>query len=159
MTLYRLKFLFVLVVTAIGIAGIALFTLNPPAYIKSTEGASFGSKVSSLLNAIPDPFSKPTKPPKYAFVAFLEEFSGANKAEDGGEEDAYFTGEPSLCSDSTVIANSSPLSATRVLGYQLMHAPSTRTTKSIPFIVLCSSVSPHKRARLEKDGATVIEVD
>ena len=40
-----------------------------------------------------------------------------------------------------------------------MHAPSTRTTNSIPFIVVCASVSPHKRARLEKDGAIVVEVE
>ena len=92
----RLRFLFVLLITAIGIIGIAIFTLKPPQHAQTPNRTSFGSTVSSLLSSIPDTFSKPKAPPKFAYVAFLEEFSGANKAEDAddeGEEDAYYTGK------------------------------------------------------------------
>ena len=50
-------------------------------------------------------------------------------------------------------------SATRVLGYQLMHDPRSRSPNSTPFVVICSEVSERKRKRLEKDGATVVEVE
>jgi alpha-N-acetylglucosamine transferase len=49
--------------------------------------------------------------------------------------------------------------ATRMLGYQLMHAPDTRTNTSIPFIVMVpTSMRQSKRDRLVRDGAIVIEV-
>ncbi|KAK6333856.1 hypothetical protein TWF730_004038 [Orbilia blumenaviensis] len=45
----------------------------------------------------------------------------------------------------------------RMLAYQLLHDPETRTNRSIPFIVLVTSaVSESKRRTLESDGATVI---
>ncbi len=48
----------------------------------------------------------------------------------------------------------------RVLAYQLLHDPATRTSHSIPFLVLVTSdVSQRKRARLAQDGATVIPTD
>lgn len=40
-----------------------------------------------------------------------------------------------------------------------MHAPSTRSNTSIPFVVICSEVSERKRNRLKQDGAIVVEVD
>lgn len=50
--------------------------------------------------------------------------------------------------------------ATRILGYQLLHAPETRTNKSIPFVVLVTEdITEDKRERLRKDGATVIPVE
>lgn len=50
--------------------------------------------------------------------------------------------------------------ATRLLGYQLMHQPSTRTQRNIPFVVLVTdNVSQRKRDLLTADGATVILVD
>jgi alpha-N-acetylglucosamine transferase len=50
--------------------------------------------------------------------------------------------------------------ATRILGYRLMHDPQTKTQRHIPFVVLCTQdVSEAKRARLKKDGATVITVE
>lgn len=50
--------------------------------------------------------------------------------------------------------------AARVLAYQLLHAPDTRTQLEIPFLVLVTpAVSTAKRARLRADGATVISVD
>lgn len=52
------------------------------------------------------------------------------------------------------------LTATRVLAYQLLHAPSTRINlSSISFLVLCSStVSPAHKQRLHDDGVTVVDV-
>lgn len=82
---------------------------------------------------------------KTAFITFLGADTNSNHAE-GHEmnvdnEDAYFV-------------------ATRVLGYQLMHQPETRSNTSIPFVVVVSDkVSHSKRARLEKDGAKVVVVD
>ncbi|KAF6232942.1 hypothetical protein HO173_008905 [Letharia columbiana] len=84
--------------------------------------------------------------PRRAFVAFLEAHTGTNRGDEAqgmttDDEDDYFV-------------------ATRVLGYQLMHQPETRSNTSIPFIVVASSeVSQSKRARLEKDGAKVVVVD
>lgn len=70
--------------------------------------------------------------PKYAFATYLS----ANE-----NEGHYFV-------------------ATRLLAYQLLHAPETRSNKSVPFIVLVSpDVKHEKRARLTKDGATVVEAD
>lgn len=49
--------------------------------------------------------------------------------------------------------------ATRVLAYQLLHAPLTRTHHAIPFIVLVTPTVPQiRRDRLTADGCTVIEV-
>ncbi|OCL09956.1 glycosyltransferase family 8 protein [Glonium stellatum] len=48
----------------------------------------------------------------------------------------------------------------RMLTYQLLHAPETRNSRPIPFLVLCTKAVPEdKKARLEKDGATVIVVE
>ena len=50
--------------------------------------------------------------------------------------------------------------ATRVLGYQLLHQPETRTNRTIPFVVLVTDdITQDKRDRLSKDGATVIPVE
>ena len=49
--------------------------------------------------------------------------------------------------------------ATRLLAYQILHAPETRS-KDIPFIVLATKgVSEAKRARLRRDGAIVLAVE
>ena len=48
--------------------------------------------------------------------------------------------------------------AVRILAYQLLHAPETRTTNNYPFIVLVTSTIPEdKRERLRRDGAIVLE--
>ena len=76
----------------------------------------------------------------FAFVAFLAANFQHREFEDDNE-DIYFY-------------------STRVMGYQLMHNPETRTNTSIPFVVLTTKgVSERKRARLRKDGAVVIIVD
>lgn len=79
---------------------------------------------------------------KLAFATFL----GSNTAhladnDDSDDSDGYYLG-------------------TRILAYQLLHAPETRSNASIPFIVLTTKdVSKRKRARLTRDGATVVVVD
>ena len=76
----------------------------------------------------------------FAFVAFLAANFQHREFQDDNE-DTYFY-------------------STRVMGYQLMHNPETRTNTSIPFVVLTTKgVSERKRARLRKDGAVVIVVD
>jgi hypothetical protein len=80
--------------------------------------------------------------PNVAFVTFLGAFTGGidpNKPEND-DDDGYYV-------------------STRVLGYQLMHSPTAGTNASIPFVVVVTDEThPRKRARLEKDGAVVIEV-
>lgn len=50
--------------------------------------------------------------------------------------------------------------ALRILIYQMMHAPETRTRESIPFVVLVTpDVSEEKKSRIRSDGALVREVD
>ena len=76
----------------------------------------------------------------FAFVAFLAQNYQHKEFEDDNE-DIYFY-------------------STRLMGYQLMHNPETRSNTSIPFVVLATKgVSDRKKARLRKDGATVIVVD
>ncbi|KAG9664132.1 nucleotide-diphospho-sugar transferase, partial [Aureobasidium melanogenum] len=50
--------------------------------------------------------------------------------------------------------------ATRILGYQIMHQPSTKTQENIPFVVLVTNdVLQNRRDLLVADGAIVIEVE
>lgn len=99
----------------------------------------------SLLNFFPSdgiPF-RPTndlsRTPKYAFATFLTGTS-ANVTDENDNHDTY-------------------LVATRILIYQLLHAPETRSKTDIPFVVLVTEEVPEsKRARLRKDGAIVKEV-
>lgn len=74
---------------------------------------------------------------KYAYATFL----AAPAVPDEGhmERDQYFV-------------------ATRMLAYQLLHAPETRTQHNYPLIVLVTSdVSQAKRDRLRRDGAIIWE--
>lgn len=86
---------------------------------------------------------RPMTGPNVAFVTFLGAFTGGidpNKPEDDNDDGYYLS--------------------TRVLGYQLMHSPTAGTNSSIPFVVIVTDeTSARKRARLEKDGATVIQVE
>ncbi|KAG9998527.1 nucleotide-diphospho-sugar transferase, partial [Aureobasidium melanogenum] len=81
--------------------------------------------------------------PNVAFVTFLGAFTGGidpTKPEND-DDDGYYV-------------------STRVLGYQLMHSLTAGTNASIPFVVIVTDEThPRKRARLEKDGAIVIEVE
>lgn len=73
---------------------------------------------------------------KHAYATFLA--SDAGDKDDGNiSQDKYFV-------------------AIRILAYQLLHAPETRTKNNIPFIVLVNEgVSELKRERLRRDGAIV----
>lgn len=78
-----------------------------------------------------------TAKPRHAYATFL---AGDGKNETANiHEDNYFV-------------------ATRILAYQLKHAPETRTTHHYPFIVVVTpEVTERKRDRLRKDGAIVVE--
>ncbi|KAI7538054.1 nucleotide-diphospho-sugar transferase, partial [Hortaea werneckii] len=77
--------------------------------------------------------------PKYAYATFLAGDSSALSEDRVLEHDKYFV-------------------ATRILAYQLLHAPETKSKHDYPFIVLVTSdVSAEKRERLRKDGAIVWE--
>ena len=73
----------------------------------------------------------------YAYVTLLTPNPRFDNKTVPDDEDEYFVG-------------------TRVLAYQLLYAPKTRTNTSIPFIVLATPDVPEsKLERLRKDGATV----
>ncbi|KIV87697.1 hypothetical protein PV11_03227 [Exophiala sideris] len=77
-----------------------------------------------------------TSSKKYAYATF---FSGP--LNDTRKDDKYFT-------------------AARVLTYQLLHHPDTRTTNNYPLLVLTPHhVDAHKTDVLEREGATVIRTD
>lgn len=84
---------------------------------------------------------------KNAFAVFLNSNSNSKtpdpyrRGDSFPDEDHYFNG-------------------TRMLLYQLLHDPDTRTNTSIPFVVLVSKdVSAENRAQLRSEGAIVKEVD
>lgn len=82
----------------------------------------------------------PSKSP-YAYVTLLAPNPRYDNTTIADDDDEYFV-------------------ATRVLAYQLLHAPQSATNSSIPFIVLCTPDIPESQlARLEKDGATVRVVE
>lgn len=77
----------------------------------------------------------------YAYVTLLAPNPKLDNKTLADEEDDYFI-------------------ATRVLAYQLLHAPHTATNSHIPFIVLVTpDVAESKVERLRKDGATVKVVE
>lgn len=92
---------------------------------------------------------------------FTRPFHGGWFGSEPAEELAYvtfFTGTEANKSDPD-IDNDVYFVATRILGYQLMHSPKTRTQRNIPFVILVPpDVVPAKRDRFERDGAIVIEV-
>lgn len=78
----------------------------------------------------------------YAYVTFLagDASTGSTNETENMNSDNYFL-------------------ATRLLAYQILHAPETRITHSYDLVVLVTpQVSEAKRQRLRADGASVIEV-
>ncbi|KAF1808910.1 nucleotide-diphospho-sugar transferase [Eremomyces bilateralis CBS 781.70] len=70
-----------------------------------------------------------------AYATFL-----STRVSNDSEPDAYFT-------------------ATRVLAYQLLHQPQTKSTRNIPLLVLVPPhVSDHKRSVLASEGATIVPI-
>ena len=77
----------------------------------------------------------------YAYVTLLAPNPKLDNHTVPDDEDEYYVG-------------------TRVLAYQLLHAPKTGTNTSIPFVVLATKdISESKLERLRKDGATVKVVE
>jgi len=102
----------------------------------SADASSPSSSASahSQVEKAPDP-----EKPKYAFVTFLSSTTVDNTKPD--DDDVYFVGA-------------------RILAYQLLHDPQTRTRENIPFVVAVTRDIPHsKRQRLVQDGADIIEVE
>ncbi len=91
-----------------------------------------------LLQHIPNTFpsfSSNRDKPRYAYATFL-----STRVHNDSEDDPYFT-------------------ATRVLTYQLLHRPSTRTQLGLPLLVVVPPhVSKRKQQILAAEGATVIPV-
>lgn len=78
--------------------------------------------------------------PKIAYATFLSATTASDDPDLPDEADGYFLG-------------------TRVMLYQLLHSKIAGNS-SIPVIVMVTDkISARKRARLEKDGATVIQVE
>lgn len=102
--------------------------------ILTLDPLNLGRKPPSSLTssaASPDPKSP------YAYVTLLAPNPKLDNKTVPDDEDEYFVG-------------------TRVLAYQLLHAPKTGTNTSIPFVVLATPDVPEsKLERLRKDGATV----
>ncbi len=131
------------------LAAIALTTLAKLAHLQVTKSNQLtdllSGSVQETTRANATTASPPTKLEEsvqspFAFVAFLADNWQHTEFEDDNE-DTYFY-------------------STRIMGYQLMHNPETRSNTSIPFVVLTTKgVSERKRARLRKDGAVVIVVD
>ncbi|KAL3425302.1 glycosyl transferase family 8 [Phlyctema vagabunda] len=100
----------------------------------SSDRSSYG-----ISSNIPFANEEPKTPTNnYAFSAFLAAPSMEGQDDN---DDLYFV-------------------ATRLIIYQLLHAPETRTRNSYPFVVLVTKeVTQSKRDRLEKDGAIVQVVE
>lgn len=70
----------------------------------------------------------------------------------------FLAGDALSVGNDTVPEHDKYFVATRILAYQLLHAPETKSTHGYPFIVLVTpEVSAAKRERLSMDGATVWE--
>jgi alpha-N-acetylglucosamine transferase len=104
----------------------------------------YGAGPAAIADYVPGAYSNAPKS-KNAFAVFLNSNTNT-KSRRGGEEDIknedhYFMG-------------------TRMLLYQLLHDPETRTNTSIPFIVLVSKDIPQEnRDILSSEGAIVKEVE
>lgn len=70
----------------------------------------------------------------------------------------FLAGQPDDADDGAAGINDHYFQATRILAYQLLHAPETRSRdRSIPFLVLVTDRVPEtKRERLRRDGAIVV---
>lgn len=80
--------------------------------------------------------------PKHAYVSLLTSTAvGPDSPPEKDKQDNYFI-------------------AARLLTYQLLHAPATRTNTSIPFVLLVTEDVPERqRQRLRLDGATVVPIE
>jgi len=96
---------------------------------------SFPESASRLISSTPFATSPKSPQSGRAYATFL-----STRLQNDDDYDAYFL-------------------ATRVLAYQLLYHPSTKTNIDVPFVVIVPPhVSESKVKQLEKDGATVIRV-
>nr|OQO16745.1 hypothetical protein B0A51_16339 [Rachicladosporium sp. CCFEE 5018] len=106
------------------------------ALVNHVTSAATGHKASANAS-LP---SLATTKSKYAYATFLAGDAHQQELADIND-DNYFV-------------------AARILTYQILHAPETRSPAGIPFIVLVTkAVSEPKRHRLRLDGAIVIEAE
>jgi alpha-N-acetylglucosamine transferase len=98
-----------------------------------------GAKTTFIKSVVQYPATLKTTNSKYAFATLLASDALHPNDQDNLHDD-YFI-------------------ATRLLAYQILHAPETRS-KDTPFIVLATKgVSEAKRERLRRDGAIVLAVE
>lgn len=104
-------------------------------YFSFPESANRLIPAASFTSSSPSPSSfKPAQSGR-AYATFL-----STRLQNDADYDAYFI-------------------ATRVMAYQILHNPSTKTNLDIPFLVIVPPhVSESKIGQLEADGATVIVV-
>ena len=104
--------------------------------LTTTEAAIISTSTGTTSKAIATATELP-KGERFAFATFLNRNVKNPKLD---EDDGYF-----------VMA--------RMMAFQILHNPETRTKKGYPFIVFASEgVRPSKLERLKKDGVTVIPV-
>jgi alpha-N-acetylglucosamine transferase len=101
-----------------------------------THGFLTGSGALTVPNTNNKTGDDPYNEKKYAYVTLL---SGTVHAPEDLAKDNYYV-------------------AVRILIWQLLHKPDTRTKYDV-IVMVTPSVSQHRRERLEKDGATVMLVD
>lgn len=93
------------------------------------------------VDSLDESASTSFQPPPYAYVTLLASNPVHDNSTVADDEDEYFV-------------------ATRVMAYQLLHAPQSATKSAIPFVVLCTPDIPVSQlTRLEKDGAIVVVVE
>ena len=70
----------------------------------------------------------------------------------------FLTGRPESLQDTDHPDADNYYIATRILAYQILHAPETRCNEPIPFVILVTStVSERAKRQLREDGARVVE--
>lgn len=131
-----------LVLAAVAILALFVYTPLPTAYGHQRDALVkhvAGGPTTALTKSTPQSATLETTKSKYAFATLLA--SDATRPDDQDNmQDEYFI-------------------ATRLLAYQILHAPETRSA-NIPFIVLATKgVSEAKRERLRLDGAIVLAVE
>lgn len=141
-TIRRNRMAAYLAITTVVVITFLVYTPLPSAYGFRRDSVEFqvaGATSGSVEPELSSATSLESTTSKYAFATLL--VSDASRPDDQENlRDQYFI-------------------ATRLLGYQILHALETRS-ENIPFIVLVTTgVSQGKRERLLRDGAIVVAVE
>jgi alpha-N-acetylglucosamine transferase len=128
----------VLALSLILSASLLFFRSPSQLYSASTTPDGYANVAAPPAFSSQGTLENPTS--KYAYAVYLAPTAEEDAGEDPkAEDDVYFT-------------------SVRMLIYQLQHDPETRTTNSIPLVVLVApEVSQSKRKRLEAEGAMIAE--